>query len=117
MAIGSDPLNHDDRLFSVIDVGTFSSAVLNSIKLERETEATTVGESTGGRPNHFGEVRTFSLPNSELLVWYSTKYFEAYPELGDAPSFEPEVHIPLSSEDYFGGRDPVMEWILDGSGQ
>ena len=107
-----ESLRDEGRLYSVIDVATFSSAVLNSIKLERQTNAITVGEPTGGKPNHFGEVKSFSLPNSGMDIYYSSKYFEAFPELGDAPYFEPEEYIPLSSSDYFSGRDPVMEWIL-----
>ena len=107
-----ESINDADRLFSVIDVGTFSSAKGNSIALERETNATTVGEPTGGKPNQFGEIKPFYLPNSGMGVWYSTKYFVTAPELGEAPSFKPEVHIPLTSSDYFSGRDPVMEWIL-----
>ena len=105
-------LNREGGLYSVIDGGTFSSAVLNAVALERETLATTMGEPTGGRPNHFGEVRSFRLPNAELVVHYSTRYFEPFPALGDAPALVPEVLVPLSSQDYFRGSDPVMDGAL-----
>ena len=42
---------------------------------QNDTEAIFIGEPTGGRPNHFGEVKSFNLPNSGLSVRYSTKYF------------------------------------------
>jgi hypothetical protein len=105
-------INRKGRLFSVIDGGSFSSAVLNAISLKHGTNAITIGSSTGGKPNHFGNTRYFSLPNSGLNIQYSTMRFELLPELGDVPSFEPDVPIPMRSTDYFSGKDPVFDWIL-----
>ena len=96
-----------------VDAGTNSSAMMNAIHLEQQTEVLTVGEPTGGKPNSFGEIRTFSLPNSDLTVRYSTKYFRILPELASAPSFEPEVEVRLTSREFFAGADPVMDWIMD----
>ena len=103
-------INRKGVLFAVIGRRTFSSAVLNALQLRSETQATLVGEPTGGRPNHYGEVRSFSLPNSGLPVTYSTKYFAYAKE--DTPSLTPDILVEVSSSDYFAGRDPVLEAIL-----
>lgn len=103
-------INRKGHLFVIIGRRTFSSAILNALDFRNRTEATLVGEPTGGRPNHYGEVRTFALPNSKLVVSYSTKYFKQSRE--DTPSLMPDLTVELTSADYFAGRDPVIEAIL-----
>jgi hypothetical protein len=105
-----DDLNKKDRLFVILGRGTFSSAVLNAIELKNQTHATFVGEPTGGKPNHFGEVRSFTLKNSKLNVSYSTKYFTHAKE--DTDSFYPDIPVDLSIRDYINKKDPVLEKIL-----
>lgn len=96
------------RLFAFIGNTTFSSALLNAISLKRENRAILVGEPTGGKPNGYGEVLSFTLPNSGLSVSYSTKFFNSWPE-GDPESLFPDIAAPASSTDYREGRDPAME--------
>ena len=105
-----DSLNKKERLFVILGRGTFSSAVLNAIELKNQTHATFVGEPTGGKPNHFGEVRSFTLKNSHLNVSYSTKYFTHAEE--DTSSFYPDISVDLSICDYINKKDPVLEKIL-----
>ena len=69
-----------------------------------------IGEATRGKPNAFGEVGTFRLPNSQLTVTYSKKFFTTMP--GDPLSLFPEWFVELSSSDYLNGRDRAMEAIL-----
>jgi hypothetical protein len=102
-------INRPDRLFVIIGRQTFSSALLNAISLRQQTNGTFVGEPTGGKPNAYGEVQSFNLPNSQLTVQYSTKFFQTVP--GDPLSLFPDNLIQLSSADYLAGRDPVMAWI------
>jgi hypothetical protein len=110
--LANDPnFNSSDRLFVIIGRLTISSGLLNAISLRQQTQATFVGEATGGKPNHFGEVGSFRLSNSRLLVSYSKKFFTTVP--GDPASLFPDTTIELASRDYFAGRDPVMENILN----
>ncbi len=98
------------ELYGLISRGTFSSGLLNAIQLRRDFHALLAGEPTVEKPNHYGEMRAFSLPNSAIAVHYSTKYF---PELkDDPPALMPDLRIPLTAADYFAGRDPVLEAIL-----
>jgi len=106
----NEQINHHGKLFVCIGRNTFSSAILNSIKLKKETNAIFVGEPTGGKPNHYGEVRNLILPNSGITINYSTKYFKETEE--DEPSLYPDIEIELSSTDFFTGRDPVLEAVL-----
>lgn len=103
-------INRNGGLYVLIDNGTFSSGLLNALDFRFQTQATFVGEPTGGKPNHFGEVRTFTLPNSQMTVQHSTRLFRLV--AGDPESFFPDVTVELSGEDYFNGRDPVLEWVL-----
>jgi hypothetical protein len=108
--IKSSALNKKGSLFVIIGRSTFSSAILNAVGLRRDTAATLIGEPTAGKPNHFGEVRKFALPNSGIEVSYSTKYFRASDD--DGPSLMPDILVELTSADYLAGRDPVLEAII-----
>jgi hypothetical protein len=103
-------VNRKGHLFVLVGRRTYSSAILNALELKSETEATFAGEPTGGRPNHFGEVRFFQLPNSGVVVTYSTKYFAWSGE--DAAWFVPDIDVRASFADYISCRDPVLERIL-----
>lgn len=103
-------LNQRGKIFVAIDNATFSSGMLNAVNLQQMTQAILIGEPTGGKPNSYGEVQSFTLPNSGLIVNYSVKFFQTVS--GNPPSVIPEVLVELSAEDYLAGRDPVLEKIL-----
>lgn len=103
-------LNQRGKIFVAIDHGTFSSGMLNAVNLQQMTPSILVGEPTGGKPNSYGEVLSFTLPNSGLIVNYSVKFFQTVP--GDPPSLMPDLLVELSVDDYLAGRDPVLAAIL-----
>ncbi len=107
----SPKLNKPDRLFVIVGRKTFSSAVMNATQMKSATNATFVGEPSGGKPNHFGEVRSLALPHSGLKVSYSTKNFRLI-EGSDPPAVMPDVEIEPTFDDWANGRDPVLEAIL-----
>lgn len=76
---------------------------------KRMTHAIFVGEETSGKPNHFGEVKNFQLPTSQLTVNYSTKYFKYNKK--DVSTLVPDVKIEMSFSDLMKGIDPIYEWI------
>lgn len=102
------------RTYVVLGRYTFSSAILNAMDFKRMTNAIFVGEETAGKPNHFGEVRSFQLPNSGLQVNYSTNYFKTSEE--DVKSLVPDVELEESFADFAKGIDPVYEWVKNNSG-
>jgi hypothetical protein len=98
------------RVFVIIGMHTFSSAVLNAIELVQRLHARLVGGPSAGAPSGYGEVKTFALPHSKLTVRYSTKHFvnAAFP--GDA--LEPDLAVTVRAADWFAGRDPAIDAIL-----
>jgi hypothetical protein len=106
-------INAEGHLYVLIGRRTFSSAMMNAIDFDTQTAALLVGEPTGGRPNGYGEVRTFSLPNSGIEVQYSTRYFR---NVGDdtLQAVLPDVPVAFSWADLLEGRDPVLEAAVIG---
>jgi len=101
--------NPNVKVYVVLGRETFSSATLNALDFKELTNAIFVGEETAGKPNHFGELRGFNLPNSKLEVGYSTKYFKNTEE--NMNTMKPDVEIEMSFRDFTKGIDPVFEWI------
>ncbi|MDR0969961.1 MAG: hypothetical protein LBM67_05440 [Lentimicrobiaceae bacterium] len=104
-------VNRKGKLFVIIGRSTFSSAIINTLDFERETEAISVGEETAGKPNHYGEVRGFSLPNSKIYVQYSTKYFKFIDE--NLNTIKPQIKVKYNFYDYLNGIDTSFEEILN----
>jgi hypothetical protein len=103
-------LDDPQRLFVLIDRGTFSSASDNAARMKIDSKATFAGEPTGGSPNGYGEVRRFRLPNSGAQVSYSTKYFMNMNT--DITSIEPDILVGIPARAVFSGRDPVLEQLI-----
>jgi hypothetical protein len=97
------------RPYVIVGGRTFSSAILNAIDM-KQGPVTLVGQPTGGSPNGYGEVKSLMLPNSQLRISYSTRYFSfpAYPP----GSMLPDVTVPVYSSDYFARHDPFLAAVL-----
>jgi hypothetical protein len=105
-----DPINQTGHLYVLIGRRTFSSAILNALQLKNQTAALLAGEQTGGKPNHFGEIKIFQLPHSKIPIQYSTKYFSASEK--DSPTLSPDIPIKVDFEDYLNNIDPVLETVI-----
>jgi len=98
-------------MYVLIGPGTFSSAELNAEELKRSLKATLVGEATGGKPGGYGEVKELKLPNSKLVVRYTTKNFG----MQRGPSMlEPDIAAPRTLADVIEGRDRALEAAIAG---
>jgi hypothetical protein len=98
--------------YVVIGADTFSSAIINALDFKEELNGYLIGTATMGKPNHYGEVRTFNLPNTGLRVSYSTKYFTLL-EDRDPDSLYPDITVETEYEDFLNGRDTILEMIKD----
>jgi len=98
------------RIFCLIGPRTYSSGMLNANQLRHEADAILIGEPTGGKPNSYGEVRSFRLPHSGFKVFYSTKYFRLLKD--DPAAVLPDVAVSLGAQEFFAGEDPVLEVAL-----
>jgi hypothetical protein len=131
-------LDRAGHLFVVVGRGTYSSAMLNVVELDQQTNAVFVGEPPASVPDHYGQVASFALPNSRVRIDYSTKHFPitrraageklgagdwlgvlgyssaSFPfSDGGSDAYMPDLLVQPTIEDYFGGRDAALEAILD----
>ncbi|MBZ9687827.1 S41 family peptidase [Clostridium estertheticum] len=105
-------INKTGKLFVIIGRETFSSALINAFLLKENTSAIFLGEPTGGKPNCYGELQKFTLKNSGLTVYYSTKYYKII-EDDKMPSLLPDVNIALTIENYVNNQDPCFRYIIN----
>ena len=103
-------INQKGRLYVIVGRATFSAAMVNAIDFRKQTNAILVGEPIGERPNSYSENDEMTLPNSKLVVSYSTRYYQFVDE--DVPAVLPDERIDPSWADFRAGRDAVMDWIL-----
>ena len=104
-------LSAKGRLYVLISRGTFSSGMMAAVRLREDFHAILLGEGSGSPPNEYGEVKSFSLPNSKIDIQYTTKYFRLL-ENSDPPTLEPDVAIQRSTIDFLQGRDRVLDTAL-----
>lgn len=100
------------HLVTLIGPDTFSAANLFALDLELHTNTAFVGLPTGGKPNHFGEVGRFTLPESGLEIRHSVYYRQATHPRDTRPAILPDQRVWWTATDVFAGRDPVMEAAL-----
>jgi Peptidase family S41 len=102
-------INRKGHLFVLIGPQTFSAAMSNAAQFRAKTAALLVGEPIGEKPNSYQEARQMNLPNSHLLVRYSTRFYR-FIEDGEN-MIRPNQEIVPSWSDFKAGRDPVLEWV------
>ena len=105
-------LDKSFKSYVIIGNRTFSSAIINTIDFEKKLDAVLVGEPTMGKPNHYGEVRSFVLPNSKIGIRYSTKHF-IFLKDKDPDSIYPDYRISTEFEDFINGKDTILNKIFN----
>ena len=103
-------LNVRGRLFVLVGPQTFSAAMNNAVQFQDQTKAILVGETIGERPNSYQEPRQFHLPNSNLAIRASTRWYAFRPH--GANRVSPDKEIVPAWSDVVAGRDPVLDWVL-----
>lgn len=98
-------------VYTLIGGRTFSSGIINAVQTQRELDALLVGSPTGGSVNGYGELQSFTLKNTPIQVYYSTKYFELVPGY-DKDSLYPDQEVEQTYSDYKTGQDPEVAWVL-----
>ena len=106
-------INQKGKLFVITGRQTFSAAQNLVNQIEKYTNAIFVGEPTAAHPNHYGDSRPFTLPNSRITVRASTLWWQDLDPRDDRIWTAPEIAADLSSEDYRSGRDTALQAIID----
>ena len=94
---------------------TFSAAgnFVTDLLVGRARDAITlVGESPGGGPNIYGDVRVVTLDSSGIVVLISEDYHERAPGLDDL-ALPPDIPVELTWDDLVAGHDPVLQAAID----
>jgi hypothetical protein len=103
------PTNH---LLVLTGRNTFSAAQNFIAQIDKRTRAVFVGEPSSSKPNFVGEENEVVLPWSGARGSISNRYHENIP--GDTRPWIPiDIPVELSSTDYFGGKDPVLDAALE----
>lgn len=98
------------HLYVLIGPSTFSAAMTNAIDFRKDANAILVGLPTGALPNSYQEGSEFTLPNSKLVVGYSTKYYKF--QESDTPGVIPDQRVEPTWAAYRAGRDLALEWVM-----
>lgn len=102
-------LNKKGKLFVVVGNKTFSSAIINTVNFQKNTNAIIIGEKTGGKPNHYGNIKRFTLPYSKIRIVYSQNFYKL--DDNNKNTITPEIIIERTYKDFKNGIDPVFEWV------
>jgi hypothetical protein len=106
-------INQPGKLFVIIGRDTYSAASWFALRLAEGTNAIFVGESMGGGRVTGGGSRRINLPNSQIQIYISSEWNIIDDDPAAPPTLEPNHVIGLSASDFFSGRDPVLDFILD----
>ena len=109
-------LNDEAQVFALIGRRTFSSGIFALLDLKQAVpDAYIVGEPTGGAVDCYGEVGVYDMPNSQLQITYSKKFFELSEEYRyekDTTSYLPDTIIQPDIGNYINNEDMVLEYVL-----
>jgi hypothetical protein len=103
-------INQKGHLYVLIGPQTFSAAMSNAAHFRTQTAALLVGQPIGEKPNSYQESRRTKLPNSQLTLCYSVRFYKFVD--GGENVIRPDREIIPSWTEFRDGRDPVLEWVL-----
>jgi hypothetical protein len=103
----------DGKIILLIGGNTFSSAADFATICKDNGLAVIYGTPTGGQPSCYGDVLSFTLPNTGLKCGVSHKYFRR-PDFSKDPedALYPDVFLAQDPESYFKGKDILWERVL-----
>jgi hypothetical protein len=110
--IRCNKVNRKGKLFVIIGRLTFSAAVNLAADLESNTNAIFVGEPTAAGPNHYGETKVSHLPGSNLIVLYSSQYWQSSFPWDKRTSIDPGIPVSFTSGDFKNNQDPCLTAII-----
>lgn len=118
-----------ERVYVLTSAWTFSAGIV-SLALAKDhggDRVTVIGEPAGDDVRFWAEGRGMRLPNSKLSVHYATGYEDySRPCWGrrgcfwvsllfptHVESFQPDVRVAYTFDDYVNGRDPLLDKALE----
>jgi hypothetical protein len=113
--LNAPAIDRRGKVYVLIGRATFSAAANFAAELDRDTRAIFVGEPTGGGVETYGDTFPLLLPATGWYVHIAARYVERRRGPRDRRlAVAPDVHVDLTSAQYFAGRDPVLDRALRG---
>ncbi len=110
--IRNDKINKRGNLFVITGRRTFSAAQNLSTFLEKQTNATFVGEPTGSSPNFVGEEDFITLPYSKLAMNVSDLFWQSSWPWDQRTWIAPSLYIPPTFKAYNANKDEVLQAVV-----
>ena len=112
----SGDVDRPGRLVVLVGRLTFSAGASLTVLLQRRaTHAILMGEDTGGAPNIWADTAEVTLPHSRLTALVPTEYFGIGGPDDRRLTVHPDIDARFDADDYFEGRDPVLDAALSWS--
>lgn len=92
---------------------TFSAASNFAAMVKYFEVGILIGQETGGKRDHYGQILPFQLPNSELRGQVSTAHFVTVGGQNDAGGVKPDYEVKQNSEDTAKDVDTVLQFTLN----
>jgi hypothetical protein len=109
----SSNLNHDDKLFCLVNSLTFSAAINFLQQLDARTPAIIIGQPPADPPNFCSDVSLDTLPVSRLPVALSTLELLNSFEYDARRIYEPEIRMKdFSWREYVSSMDRMLDTAL-----
>jgi hypothetical protein len=107
-----DPPPFRGELFVLTGPATFSSGNWFATVMKDNGFAQLVGEPTGNAPSSFGDVLSFTLPESGTSYTLSFKRWYRPDQARDpATTLAPDHAVPRTRASVRAGSDPVLDWL------
>jgi hypothetical protein len=103
----------ENQVFVITSRNTFSAAQNFAVAIDQWVGATFVGEPTGSRANFVGESDVFRMPATGTRANISWRWHQYAQWVDHRKWLAPQIPAELTSQDYFGGRDPALEAIIE----
>jgi hypothetical protein len=100
-------------IYLLIAYPTFSSGSNFAVAVKYFKIATLIGQETGGKNDHYGQVVPIQLPNSQLDGQVSTAHFVTVGGMQDKGGVKPDYKVLQKPEDTTKGVDTVLEFTLN----
>ena len=114
--IQTEKINKPGKFFVIIGRRTYSAAQNLINRLDNYTNVVFIGEPSSENINFYGDNRRVALPNSEFTVFLSFAWWQDKPQWENRDWTSPDLMIDMSFEEYRTNQDPVLDKILNLSG-
>jgi hypothetical protein len=106
-------IKEGNRTYAIIGRGVYSATGNLIADMERLVRPIFVGEPSSGFGNQDGDESNVVLPYSGVYGWLTSVWWQYSHPWDRRTSVVPDIPVQLTAKDYFAGKDPVLETVLE----